>query len=133
MCSRVNGVINVNSILKSSMRMGILQETEQLYLERRRSPCLPASAGSSSSGSFGTTFRGLAFICWSMFFCTGTGMRGNRVENHSSLVRKDRSISPMVIIQPPPAFTSSSYKIQTIGQLERAGQNIKTTHFFYET
>lgn len=43
-----------------------------------------------------------------MFFWTGTGILGNKVENHSSFVRKERSISPMVITQPPPALTSRS-------------------------
>lgn len=94
------------------------------YLERRRSPCLPASAdtASSSCGSFWATLRGLAFICWSIIFCTGTGIRGNRVENHSSFVRKERSISPMVITQPPPAFTSSSYS-HTVGKSHRKTQS----------
>ena len=48
--------------------------------------------------------------CVSMDFCTGTGMRGKSVEYHSSLVRNWRTISPMVILCPPPAFTSISCK-----------------------
>lgn len=77
-------------------------------LERLRSACLSTSS-TPSLPSF-LIFLGLAFICWSMFFWTGTGILGNNVENHSSLVRKERSISPMVMTQPPPAFTSRSLK-----------------------
>lgn len=47
--------------------------------------------------------------CFCIFCCIGTGMRGNSVENHSSFINHCLSISPILIIWPPPALTSISY------------------------
>jgi hypothetical protein len=47
----------------------------------------------------------------SMDFCTGTGIRGNSVEYHSSLVSHCRNMSPILMLCPPPAFTSISCNI----------------------
>lgn len=99
----------------------ISAHTQRRYLEWRLSPCLPESAAFSSSCSFFCGgLRGRLFMCWSIAFCTGTGIRGNNVENHSSLVRKERSISPIDITHPPPAFTSNSWS-----QTQRGAKQLK--------
>ena len=51
-----------------------------------------------------------AFIFLSMSFCMGTGMRGKRVPYHSSLPVHCFTISPNVMMWPPPAFTSISWR-----------------------
>ena len=48
----------------------------------------------------------------SISFWTGTGMRGNKVPYHSNFSKKLLTICPIVIVQPPPALGSISWKIQ---------------------
>jgi len=51
------------------------------------------------------------------------------VENHSSLVKKSFSIFPMVIVCPPPAFTSSSY-VEKIKQKQKIKKLVELHNLF---
>jgi len=62
----------------------------------------------------------ITFKCSSTCFWIGTGIRGNKVENHSSLLSTVLIIIPIVITHPPPAFTSiSCERMETIGWVGR--------------
>lgn len=69
------------------------------------------SSSSSSSSWYPGAWGGLSFSFCMRSFWMGTGILGNKVEYHSNLTIHWRSTSPMVILCPPPAFTSISWNI----------------------